>query len=251
MATVLPMSKAPESSKKFGAFLQAMREKKAMTQRDLKLLTGLGINTISAHENGHNFPALAVRKIYAKALGFPSVLDMDEAWRGSDSGKRRTSRGSPRGDIPVINLAPAGSPRAYNECFSDSGVGFEYIDRTPGLPEGDLFAFVVVGDSMIPEFQEGDYVVCQWATLEELEEGQPVFVRFGNRRSDECTFKRIYRARDGRIELRPDNPRHPLVIVEAEDILRIAAIAEVRRRTRWRAKVRTFDVSHSQLGPED
>lgn len=218
-----------------------------MTQRDLAARTGLGINTISANENGKNFPPLSTRKAYAKAFGFDDVVLFDDGWRRDPPEARRTSRGSPRGDIPVINQAPAGQPRSYDECFSDSGLGFEYILRTPGLPEGDLFAFVVVGDSMVPEFQPGDYVVCQWAELADIEEGEAAFFRFGNMRPDGCTFKRLFPSRDGRVELRPDNLRHPHLLVDPADILRVGGVVEVRRMTRRARKTRRYEDSESQI----
>jgi hypothetical protein len=66
------------------------------------------------------------------------------------------SRGELSGRIPVINLAPAGQPADYVEMYPDSGIGNAYIDPSPGIAGPNLFAFVIVGDSMAMIHQIGE-----------------------------------------------------------------------------------------------
>src|ERR1019366_4336137 len=105
----------------------------------------------------------------------------------------------------VINLAPAGLPGEYFEMYPDSGVGMAYIDPPPGISGPNLFAFVIIGSSMEPDYPDGHYAICRTVPAAEIEDGQAVFVRLGSAREHACTFIRCFK-RDGcRIELRPIN----------------------------------------------
>ncbi len=142
------------------------------------------------------------------------------------------------GKIPVINLSPASEPRNYEEFGLDSGLGFTYVDRSPGQEDPTLFGVVVVGPSMTnpggePSINEGDLLICRPVQrLEEVPDGSSVHVRFGPVRQHTCTIKALHRQADGSIELRPYNPDFKSLFTHSDDIVRLSVVIECRRL--WR-----------------
>lgn len=214
----------------FGRTLKQLRLGKGLTQSELANRAGLSLSTISNSEN-HVTPEISdkTQRRIAEALG----LRLDE-FRQLWMGETVQTRGQ-IGGIPVINKVPGGEPVDYTEYGVDSGQGYEYLTRTPwqiGVDMDLLFAVVVVGDSMSPEFLEGDYLVFKpiLDAEDQVPDGTPVFVRFGSERDHGCTFKRVFSAGDDRIELRPDNRKHLPLVVERSQIERMSKLIEVRRR---------------------
>jgi SOS-response transcriptional repressor LexA len=198
-------------------------------------------------EAGAVFPPAGERRAWAERLGFTDLLDFDRHWR---DGWARVTRAHRDGFIPVINKAPAGSPVDYEEFGIDSGVGYEYVPRSRGMDEHDvLFAVVVIGDSMSPTYREGDLVVFRPVTpFERVPDGSPVFVRFSADRDHTCTFKNLTRRADGQIELRPQNPAHPTLIVAPEMIDRMSLAIE--RRPAFCATTRSRRRDHDDYAQE-
>lgn len=199
--------------------------------------------------SGAAFPPAVQRRAWARQLGFADLLNFDDQWRQR---KVITAQAACRNLIPVINQAPAGSPRDYEEYGLDSGLGFEYIPRREGQ-DGPLFAVVIVGDSMFPAYGSGDLVVFRPVNPDEaVPDATPVFVRFGASRDHGCTFKRAYGAEEGWMEFRPDNPRHSSIFARREEIDRLA-IAVERRAGYWDADnpVRCIADEHAHRLPEE
>ncbi len=131
--------------------------------------------------------------------------------------------------VPVINGVRAGRAMEYTDLGYPPGVGDDYVS-IPDLYDPDAFAARVVGDSMAPDYREGDLVV--FSPLAPTADGCDCFVRF--ERDDESTFKRVYfEERDGGvalIRLQPLNSRYPPRVVEREAVAMLcAAVSMVRR----------------------
>ncbi|MCA9310371.1 MAG: S24 family peptidase, partial [Phycisphaerales bacterium] len=107
-------------------------------------------------------------------------------------------------------------------------VADEYVS-VPGVSDADAFAARVVGDSMNPEYAEGDIVVFSPAAP--VRPGSDCFVRF--ERDAETTFKRVAfeRGGDGRewIVLEALNPRYEARRVEREAVAGMYAAVYVIR----------------------
>ena len=131
--------------------------------------------------------------------------------------------------IPVINCAPAGEAKDYAEVYPDSGIGYAYINPPPGIQGPNLFAFVVVGDSMEPDFPQGCFAICRPTPAVEISDGSPVIVRFGAARDGTCTFKQCFRVDAQTVELRPLNPRHKCMTVLKEQIDRMSPVIAMVR----------------------
>jgi SOS-response transcriptional repressor LexA len=209
-----------------GLYVQRVREERGFTLEGVAESTGIDPARQARIESGESPPSYSERRAYARLFGFACVQAFDEGWR---SNRIPLSRGEASGRIPVINLAPAGPPQDYPEPYADSGIGRAYIDPPPGVCGPDLFAFVIDGDSMEPDYPSGHYAICRPARPEQIADGQAVLVRFDESRDHECTFKRCYALDEDRVELQPLNPNHPSMIVAKACIVRMSPVIAVVR----------------------
>ncbi|MCA9290479.1 MAG: helix-turn-helix domain-containing protein [Phycisphaerales bacterium] len=129
--------------------------------------------------------------------------------------------------IPVINAVAAGYPREFTDLDFPASVADDYV-ACPDVTDPHAFAARVVGDSMEPDYREGDIVVFSPALA--TPSGADCFVRL--ERDAETTFKRIfYEPTDARtIRLQPLNNRYPPRECDRQDIAGIYAAAYVMRR---------------------
>lgn len=207
-----------------GQYVLKLRRERGIDRDAIEQRTGISRQRQEQVECSDLLPTYQERRAYAHFFGFDGVQAFDEGWRGT---RITLSRGDVVGRIPVINLAPAGQPEDYEEMYVDSGIGRAYIDPPPGIVGPNLFAFVIVGDSMAPEYPEGHFAICRPEQAEKIKDGAAVFVRFGAARDCLCTFKRCFRIEPGVVELRPINPRHALLRVSTEEIVRMAPVIAV------------------------
>ncbi|MFM9997045.1 MAG: helix-turn-helix domain-containing protein [Phycisphaerales bacterium] len=167
--------------------------------------------------------------------------------------------GLPR-EVPLINKVAAGYPREFTDLGYPARVADEYV-RCPDLDDPDAFAARVVGDSMLPDYREGDIVV--FSPARPVASGMDCFIR--TEPDHESTFKRVYfegeeteRRRDGeterqrdsetarqggaigggdtggaggeRIRLQPLNPAYPARVLEREQVAGLYAAVSVMRK---------------------
>lgn len=130
--------------------------------------------------------------------------------------------------VPIINKVRAGYPTEFTDLGYPARVADEYIS-TPDLYDPQAFAARIVGDSMAPDYREGDVVV--FSPERDTPAGSDCFVRLD--RDNESTFKRVYFERDpgGRqmIRLQPINPAHPPRILPREEVAGMYAAVYVVR----------------------
>jgi SOS-response transcriptional repressor LexA len=105
--------------------------------------------------------------------------------------------------VPIINKVAAGYPQHFTDLDYPVSVADEYI-RCPDLHDPEAFAARVVGDSMAPEYQEGDVVI--FAPNTPAESGDDCFVRFDD---GGTTFKRVYQDEETSLRLQPLNNHYP------------------------------------------
>ena len=120
-------------------------------------------------------------------------------------------------EVPVINAVTAGYPHDFTDLGYPARVADEYV-RCPDLHDPDAFAARVVGDSMEPDYREGDIVV--FSPGRDVGDGSDCFVRLEP--DHESTFKRVYfEVGEGGAELiriQPINHRYPARVVEREQV---------------------------------
>lgn len=150
----------------------------------------------------------------------------DEQERGEDPhGAPRVRLGH---QVPLINKVTAGYPGDFTDLDYPARVADEYV-RTPGLSDPDAFAARVVGDSMQPDYREGDIVVFSPART--IASGADCFVRF--ERDAQSTFKRVYfetnEEGEEMIRIQPINNAYPPRTVPREEIAGLYAGVSVIR----------------------
>lgn len=132
-------------------------------------------------------------------------------------------------EVPLINRVQAGYPTEFTDLGYPARVADEYV-RCPDLADPDAFAARVVGDSMLPEYREGDIVI--FSPGRDVRDGADCFARLAP--DDETTFKRVYFERgpagEELIRLQPLNPTYPPRTLEREGVLGLYAAVSVQRR---------------------
>jgi repressor LexA len=128
--------------------------------------------------------------------------------------------------IPVINSIAAGYPAEFTDLDYPASIADEYI-ACPDVTDPDAFAARVVGDSMAPQYCEGEIVVFSPALP--TPSGSDCFVRLEP--DDETTFKRVYYEDDGRtIRLQPLNSAYRPRLIDRTHVTGIYAAAYVMRK---------------------
>jgi phage repressor protein C with HTH and peptisase S24 domain len=212
---------------------RALRIEAALQLQDRRISNALRWQKVPAEvraevqQSNTRSHALASRIRHALAAGDPvaelrSLIDTEES-NIDDPLPLRGFRG-----IPVINKVAAGYPTEFTDLDYPAAVADEYI-ACPDITDPDAFAARVVGDSMEPDYREGDLVV--FAPQLPTPSGTDCFVRF--ERDHHTTFKRIYIEEDGRtIRLQPLNNAYPPQFVDREAIAGMYAATYVMRRVK-------------------
>lgn len=132
-----------------------------------------------------------------------------------------------RHEIPLINKVAAGYPREFTDLGYPARVADEYV-RVPDLRDPDAFAARVVGDSMLPEYAEGDIVI--FSPMLTVRSGMDCFARLEP--DHDTTFKRVYFEGEGDefIRLQPLNSVYPPRVVPREEVAGLYAAVSVMRR---------------------
>ena len=130
--------------------------------------------------------------------------------------------------VPVLGRIPAGVPiEAVTDIVDELEIDSRLLDT--GY---DYFGLLVTGDSMFPEYREGDMVVVRVQNTAET--GDDVVAYIGG---SDATLKRIAVSDEG-IELRPVNPSYPVRSFTRQEVLSLpvtlGGIVVEQRRIRRR-----------------
>jgi SOS-response transcriptional repressor LexA len=223
---------AAPSPATLGTRLRARREAVGLTQEKLAKQCGVSRAAVAQWEAGVTRPGLDNLVRAAKAL------DVWLSWltAGDQSlpdGPSPFSSAGARRQIPVIDYVRAGLWDAVADPYAPGG-GLDDIATDLELSP-KAFALVVRGESMDPEFRDGDKIIID----PEVTPQPGDFVVAKLDREDEATFKK-YRPRgsdkDGApiIELLPINPDWPTLMINAEQPGRIVGTLIEHRRYRPR-----------------
>jgi SOS-response transcriptional repressor LexA len=169
------------------------------------------------------------------ALNLDALHDSGRLRQLVDRADGNTSPLGPiRYDVPLINKVAAGYPTDFTDLDYPTRVADEYVP-CPGLSDPQAFAARVVGESMMPEYREGDTIV--FSPQLDPTEGSDCFVRLLP--DHHTTFKRIFFESDDQVRLQPLNPAFAPQVVALEQVsglypavLRIQAIQSDRNAHR-------------------
>lgn len=122
--------------------------------------------------------------------------------------------------VPLINKVAAGYPSGFTDLGYPARVGDDVVvvpgyTGLHGANDPDAFAATVCGDSMRPDYIEGDIVV--FSPLADVVDGCDCFARLEP--DHESTFKRVFfePATDS-IRLHPLNDAYPVRTVERDQV---------------------------------
>ena len=244
-----------------GNSIKEVRKSKKLTQKKLAELTGFKQNTISNHENGNRQLDEGDIRIYAQALGVsPQYLfDLSKPSSVDTTPTIQTiyDELKPPRQVKVLTYAERQLKEQRNEeetkinevsevinlyqvevvsetaaaCGFNYGFGYDDIDRenieVDEQPPHHDIATKVSGDSMQPDYQDGDilYLVDKGLTTYN---GDLAVIAYGDR----SYFKKIY-TENGRLRLVSLNDKYEDIILDfppAEDThIKIFAVVGVYR----------------------
>ena len=128
--------------------------------------------------------------------------------------------------IPILGTIPAGIPLEAIEDILD----WEELPASWAAGDRQYFGLRVKGDSMYPEYLDGDTVILRKESTCDSGDDCAVLVN-----GDEATLKRVLLHEDGSVELRPVNPAYPPRTYASTEVASlpvqiIGVVVELRRK---------------------
>lgn len=200
--------------------VKELRERAGMQQKEVALAIGVSRPTVSEWEHQKKDPSGArLKKLAALFNVDPGIV---LGYRIADY---TTPDPSNAIRVPVLGTIPAGIPL---EAITDI-LDWEEIPASMAKGEKEYFALQVKGNSMYPEYRDGDVVIVR--KQEDCESGQDVVAMVNN---DDATFKRFKRTAKG-IMLQAINPEYESYIFTPEEVENLpvkvlGVVAELRRK---------------------
>ncbi len=159
--------------------IRELRESKGLMQKELARIVGVSPSTFNQYETGKRQPDISTLQLIARALD----VTIDELV-GCETMIPKSTGGV---WIPVLGRIAAGIPIGAIEEVID----YEEIPAEMAK-SGDFFSLYVKGDSMEPEYRDGDVIVVRKQDTAETGEDAVIIVN-GN----DATFKRLRRDENG------------------------------------------------------
>ncbi len=190
------------------------RKKAGLSQKDVALKLNITQGAISAWESGRNRPD--VEMIQKLAVLYNVSADelignepQETLWKPIDI-ELEPDDSEGIDFIPLVASLRCG--------WGSNGNGFSVIKKIPVPPSykkrwgEDIKMIVAEGNSMLPTIRPGDQLIC--IPGEAWRDGNIVVIDI----NDSDTIKRIYRAKDGGINLVPDNKQYKKMHYAPEEL---------------------------------
>lgn len=195
------------------------REKRGYSQQQLCIMLGLKGSSVSNWESGKTKPNRNNLQRLARLYG----VSMD--YLLGEEEKDKTTESSNALRVPVLGSIPAGVPIEAIEDILD----WEEVPADWGRGGKEYFALKVDGNSMLPEYRDGDVVIFH--KQETCESGQDCAVMVNG---DDATFKRVKITDRGVMlqALNPDYESYAYTSKEWEEINGriLGVVVEMRRK---------------------
>lgn len=216
----MPMTNRKPFLLKMGRRIQELRKRQGLNAAAVAERADVEASFLSKLENGLVWvgPESLSRIARALGVGVSEIFDEGSNVEPALIGTRR---------IPVLDHVQAGAWTGVNSAISESDIREFVLTSLDTSP--DAFAMFVRGDSMTPEFHEGDMIIVDPAV--QPKPGSYVVAVNG---SGEATFKR-YRERglnekgQNVFELVPLNRDYPTMRSDVVNIRIIGAVVELRK----------------------
>ena len=200
------------------------RKELHLTLEDIAKKVGVTKSTIQRYEVGKiSSPKIAVLKSIANSL------DTSYSWLIGNTDKHlpnnlypssfNAKKGIP---IPILGKVAAGT----GTTAPDEIEGYIF-EEASHLNSGEQYAYLrVIGDSMYPEFKEGDFVLIKYSA--DVESGTYAVVLIDD---EDGVIKKVERDRN-RIILHSINPMYPPRVFEGNEMNRLRIFGSVCRLRR-------------------
>lgn len=218
-----------------GERIKEMRMQKKITQSELADRLGVPYQSIGQWERSVRNPKIETLQKIAEALDVDinwlmhgkTLEQRDQAMKDYVARRFKSIETHPDGIIrvPVYGVIPAGIPMSAIEEVLD----YEEMPSGRDTVGKEFFALKIKGDSMFPNYIDGDVVIFQKQDVCDSGKDCAVMVN-----GDDATFKRIERKANG-VMLKPLNPAYETMFFTNEEIeakpVRILGVAiEIRRK---------------------
>ncbi len=209
----------------FNERLRFLRKERNLSQQELAKLLSTSKSSINMYERGEREPGLEMLEQIADFFN----VDLDYLHGKSDCPNKSILLSRPLPDpvrIPIYSYIPAGIPMEAIEEIVD----YEEVPASWIKGDKEFFGMKIKGDSMSPEYRDGDTVIFKKQSTCENGDDCAVMVN-GN----DATFKRVRREMGG-IILQPLNPAYDPMSFSNEEIVskpvRIIGVFWELRRSR-------------------
>ena len=185
------------TNKEIGDMIRTRREARGMTQGQLATAVGIAASTISMYERGERKPKGEIVTALADAFNVPkwAILYSEDEVRPIAKNLVPISD-MPHHKVPLIGSVAAGQPILAEEEYD------VYIDA-PGKAD---YALKVEGDSMTPNYLDGDIVYIKQQP--DVNDGQVAVVLC----DDSATLKHVYHQPNGLLLISDNHDYAPMSI---------------------------------------
>lgn len=209
-----------------GQRMEARRTALGFTLDEVALRVGVAKSTIQRYEKGK------IEKLKQPVIeAIAAALDADPAWicGKTQSVGHYTQSAAPRiVRVPVLGLVPAGIPIEAIEDIVD----WEEIPAALCSGDREYFGLRVKGDSMYPDYLDGDTIIVRKTPAFESGDVCVVYVN-----GFDATLKRVKVDESGAWTLIPRNPEYPPKTYSAREVRTVpvsvaGVVVELRRKVK-------------------
>lgn len=214
-----------ESADTIGKKLKTLRLKKGLKRSSVASKAGISYDYLTKIENGQRSPNIAMLERICNAVG----ISVEQLLTTSVELKpvRKDMKGLyPLGEgkpVPLIGWTRAGFWEEASDGALPPGAAEDWLYSELG--GGRVFALRVEGDSMEPEFCEGDYILVD----PERTPAPNDFVIAKLEEDNSATFKQL-KHREGKTVLHPLNPAYPDIEIGESSSARIVGVVVEKKR---------------------
>ena len=212
-----------------GNLFRQIRKEKHLTQKEVAESLGVTHATVSNWERGLNLPETPMAKKVAALFG----VTVDELLTGKKEAYPVEIQYVPSDRtkkfirVPVLGRIPAGIPIEAIEDVED----WEDFPISETVQGKQYFGLKIKGDSMEPEYRDGDTIIVQ--QQERCNSGDDCAVMVNG---DDATFKRV-RLQENGMTLQPLNSKYEPRYFSANEVqslpVRIlGVVVEIRRKVK-------------------